>query len=105
MRDSLITQVSADTKTALEANADTMLGIIETMKIAQKGVSDSVKDFTKNLNEIFKKSKTILDNRAKLYHSTMERLFKIDGWRQILFWVGLFASILTPIILILNHFI
>ena len=104
-RDSLISQVVADTQIALEANAETMNDIIKAMETTSTGVTVSVKDFNKNLNNTFRKSKTILDNRAKAYHSSMQNLFKVDGWRQTLFWVGLLASILTPIVLIIGKFL
>ena len=101
--DKLIAHVIADTQIALESNAEAMNAIIKTMETASAGVTVSIKAFNKNLNDTFRKSKTVLDNRAKLYHSAMERLFKVDGWRQILFWVGLLASILTPIVLIIGY--
>ena len=105
MTDKLIAHVKADTKAALEANNKTMSNIITTMETTSKGFTDSIKAFNKNLNDTFKKSKTILDNRAQAYHSSMERLFKIDGWRQTLFWLGLCGAILTPIVLILSRFL
>ena len=105
MTDKLIAQVAADTQTALEANAEAMTVIIKTMESALAGVTISVKDFNKNLNDTFKKSKTILDSRAKAYYTAMQNLFKVDGWRQVFFWVGLTASILTPIVLIIGHFL
>jgi len=82
-----------------------MLGIIKTMETAHKGVIDNVNIFNKNLNDTFKKSKTILDNRAKAYHTSMQNLFKVDGWRQAFFGIGLLSSILTSIVLIIGHFL
>ena len=105
MTDKLIAQVSADTKTAFNSSYDTMNNIIKTMEIASNGVTDMVEDFNKNLNAAYKKSKTILDNRAKSYHSAMDNLFKVDGWRQIAFWLGICGGILTPIVLIVGHFL
>ena len=101
----LIEQVSADAKTAFNANCDTMNNIIKTMETASAGVKVMVEDFNKNLNAAYKKSKTILDNRAKAYHSAMDNLFKVDGWRQVVFWLGICGGILTPIVLIVGHFL
>jgi len=103
--DKIITQVIADTQIALEANSKSMTAILKAMETASAGVTDNVKAFNKNLSDTFKKSRTILDNRAKAYHTSMQNLFKVDGWRQILFWVGLLASIFTPIVLILSRFL
>ena len=105
MTDKLIAQVAADTQIALEANAESMNTIIKAMKTASAGVTDNVEKFNANLTDKYKKSKTVLDNRAKAYHESMQNLFKVDGWRQVFFWVGLLASILTPIILIIGHFL
>ena len=105
MTDKLIAQVTADTQIALEANAEAMNTIIKAMETASAEVTVSVKDFSKNLNDTFKKSKTILDSRVKAYHTVMQNLFKVDGWRQVFFWVGLSASILTPIVLIVGYFL
>jgi len=103
--DSLIAQVAADTQIALAANTDAMNAIIKAMETASAGVTVSVKDFNKNLNDTFKKSKTILDSRAKAYHTAMQNLFKVDGWRQAVFWLGIAGGILTPIVLIIGRFL
>ena len=95
----------ADTQIALEANTEAMTVIIKEMKTVSAGVTVSVKDFNKNLTAAYKKSKTILDNRAKAYHSSMDNLFKVDGWRQVVFWLGICGGILTPIVLIIGHFL
>ena len=100
--DKLIAQVKEDARAALEANCNTMSAIIETMKIASDGVNDMVEDFNKNLNATYKKSKSILDNRANGYHLSMAKLFKVDGWRQVVFWMGVWGGIATPILLGLN---
>jgi hypothetical protein len=105
MTDKIIAQVSVDAKSAFNANCDTMTNIIKTMEIASTGVTDMVEDFNKNLNAAYKKSKTILDNRAKGYHSAMDNLFKVDGWRQMFFWLGICGGILTPIVLIVGRFL
>ena len=101
--DRLIAKVAADTQTALEANAEAMNAIIKAMETASAGVTDNVEQFNANLTDKYKKSKTVLDNRAKAYHESMRNLFKVDGWRQVVFWVGLWAAILTPIMLIVSH--
>ena len=104
-KDSLIAQITADTQIALEANTETITAIIKAMETASAGFTDNIKAFNKNLNETFKKSKTILDNRAKSYHTSMQNLFKVDGWRQVVFWLGIAGGILTPIVLIIGHFL
>jgi len=71
------------------------------MDEASRSVADMVDDFIKNLNATYKKSKTILDNRAKDYHLSMAKLFKLDGWRQVFFWLGMYGNIVTPIVLII----
>jgi len=101
MTDKMIAKVSADSKTALEANNVTITSIIGTMQEASKGVMDMVDDFNKNLNATYKKSKTILDNRVKGYHTSMAQLFKLDGWRQAFFLLGMYGSIATPILLVI----
>jgi hypothetical protein len=35
----------------------------------------------------------------------MQNLFKVDGWRQVFFWLGIGGSILTPIVLIVGYFL
>jgi len=104
MTDKMIAKVSADSKTALEANNATMTSIIDTMLEASKGVTTMVDDFNKNLNTTYKKSKTILDNRAKDYRSSVTKLFALDGWRQVFFWFGIYGSIATPIVLFILLF-
>ena len=98
MTDKMVAHVKADTQTALEANTAT---IIVNLTEASKGVTDMVEDFNKNLTTIYKKSKTILDSRVKGYHTSMANLFKLDGWRQVFFWLGMYGSIATPILLII----
>ena len=103
--DKIITQVIVDTQIALEANAESMNAIIKAMETASAGVTVSIKDFNKNLNDTFKKSRIILDNRVKAYHTSMQNLFKVDGWRQVFFWLGICGGILTPIVLIVGWFL
>jgi hypothetical protein len=79
--------------------------IIKAMETASAGVTDNVEKFNANLSDKYKKSKTVLDNRAKAYHESMQNLFKVDGWRQMFFWLGISGGILTPIILIIGHFL
>ena len=104
-RDSLIAKVAADTQIALEANAEAMNAIIKAMETASAGVTDDVEKFNTNLTDKYKKSKTVLDSRAKAYHTAMQNLFKVDGWRQVAFWFGIGGGIFTPIVLIIGHFL
>ena len=99
MGDKLIAQVIGDTKAALDANTDTMLAIIETMKIASDGLTESIEDFTKNINDEFKKSKAILDNHVKRYNSSVEKLFMVDTKQKRFFYLGIFGGIATPFVL------
>ena len=102
--DKLIAQAKEDFNTALSDNIKTVESILEVTKIASDGVSDRVNDFNKNLTLALKKPKITFDNHVKGYHAAMKKLFKVDGWRKKIFWVGLFSSILTPIVLLIIHF-
>ena len=99
--DKLIAQVKADTDIALQANYDTMLSIIQTMEMTSSSVTDNTKTFAQTLNDEFKKSKGILDNRVKRYNSSMERLFALDDNRKFFFWAGIVGSIGTLIALLI----
>ncbi|MCL2049746.1 MAG: hypothetical protein FWG87_13585 [Defluviitaleaceae bacterium] len=100
--DKIIAHVKADTDAALKANRETMTAIIKNMDSTAENVLSNVKKLNKNLSETFKKSKTVLDNRANAYHSSMARLFVLDGWRKKVFWAGICAGIATPLVLILR---
>ena len=100
--DKIIAHVKSDTDTALKANREAMTAIIKSMETTAENVLSNVKKLNKNLSETFKKSKTVLDNRANAYHSSMARLFELDGWRKKIFWAGICASIATPLVLILR---
>ena len=105
MTNNMIANVSADVKIALEANNATITSVINTMLETSEGVTDMVDDFKKNLNATCKKSMTILDNRTKEYRSSVAKLFALDGWRQMFFWLGIYASIATPIVLFIMLFL
>jgi len=104
-RDSLIDKIAADTQIALEANAEAMNAIIREMETASAEVTDNVEKFNANLTKRYEKSRTVLDNRAKAYHESMQTLFAVDGWRQVAFWLGIGGGILTPIVLIIGRFL
>ena len=97
-KDKLIAQVKADTDIVFQANYDTMLSIIKTMEITSNGFNDNAKLFSQKLNDDFKKSKGILDNRVKRYNSSMEQLFELDDKQKFFFWVGIVGSISTPMV-------
>ena len=103
--DKLIAQVKADAQVALEANNETITNIVESMKTASAGVNTMVEDFNKNLHATYKKSKAVLDGRVKAYHTAMAHLFKVDGWRQVFFWLGILGGIATPIVLVVLQFL
>jgi len=85
--------VKADTAVALKAHIQAMDNTVRRME----QTSASVTGYEKEL-------KTTLDKRVKAYKSSINQLFKLDGWRDMLFWAGLAGGILTPIILIINRF-
>ena len=72
---------------------------------ASAGVTAMVEDFNKNLHATYKKSKAVLDGRVKAYHTAMAYLFKVDGWRQVFFWLGIMGGIATPIVLMVLQFL
>ena len=75
------------------------------MKTTSAGVTAMIEDFNKNLQATYKKSKAVLDGRVKAYHTAMAYLFKVDGWRQVFFWLGICGRIATPIVLIISRFL
>ena len=83
----------------------TVESILDVTKIASDGVTDRVNDFNKNLTLALKKPKITFDNHVKGYHAAMKKLFKVDGWRQVVFWMGLWGSIATPIVLFISLFV
>ena len=78
-----------------------MLAIVETMKIAFDGLTDSVKDFTKKINDEFGKLKPKLDNHVKRYNSPVRELFEVDTKRKRFFYLEIFGGIAKPIVLFL----
>ena len=76
-----------------------MLAIIENTKIASNALTDSVKDFTKKINDVFKTSKTKLDGRVARFNSSIQNMFNIDSKEKWLFYLGVFGGIATPIML------
>ena len=100
--DKLIAQVKADTDTAMKANVQNVASIVETMKMASTNVANKVIDFEKKLDAALKRPQTTLDNHIKSYRDSMKKLFKVDGWREVFFWAGLWGSIAMPILLVLN---
>ena len=97
--DKLVASVTEGTKKALNENADTMLAIIENTKIASNALTDSVTDFTKKINDIFKVSKTKLDGRVTRFNNSVQNMFNIDSKEKWLFYLGVFGGIATPIML------
>jgi len=97
--DKLIAQVRTDTNVAFESNKETMLAIIETMKIASDGLTDSVTDFTKKINDELGKSKTKLDGRIARFNKSIQNLFNVDTKEKRFFYLGIFGGIATPIVL------
>jgi len=52
-----------------------------------------------------KELKTMLIKRINAYNSSINKLFKLDGWRHMVFWTGIVGGILTPILLIASYFL
>jgi hypothetical protein len=94
MTDKLIALLKADTDTALKANVKAMEANVNNMTRA----TDIVMKYNTKL-------KNILDKRIKEYNSSVNQLFVLDGWRQKVFWAGIAGGILTPIFLIISHFL
>jgi len=89
----LAAQLKTDVNSALKANIVAMETAINRMNKTAARVTDYEKDL-----------KTTLDKRIKAYKGSINQLFKLDSWREMLFFVGTATSILTPIVLIINNF-
>jgi len=76
-----------------------MKSIIENMKIASDGLTNSVTDFTKKINDEFGKSKTKLDSRVARFNKSVQGMFNMDTKEKQLFYLGVFGGIATPIML------
>ena len=98
--DKLVASVTEDTKKALNENANTMLAIIENMKVASDGLTNSVTDFTKKINDVFKASKTKLDSRVAQFNKSVQNMFNMDTKEKRIFYLGVFGGIATPVVLI-----
>jgi hypothetical protein len=92
--DKLTAQVKKDVETALKANLHAMSKAVQRME-----------QITANVTTFEGKLKSNLDKRINAYNSSIQRLFKLNDWRKILFWAGMAGGILTPIILIISKFI
>ena len=76
------------------------MAIIETMKIASDGLTDSVTNFTKKINDVFKASKTKLDSRVAHFNKSVQNMFNMDTKEKRIFYLGVFGGIATPTVFI-----
>jgi len=79
---------------AIKANIQAMESTVKNME----QTSAKVTSFEKEL-------KTTLVKRINAYNSSINKLFKLDDWRRLVFWAGIGGGILTPIVLILGYFL
>ena len=92
--DELATELKKDVDNAIKANIQAMETTIKRME----RTASNVTNFEKEL-------KTTLAKRINSYNSSINKLFRLDDWRQIVFWAGMAGGILTPIVLILCYFL
>ena len=93
MSDELTAHVKKDVDTAMKANIQAMDKAVQRMERS----ADSVTIFESKL-------KSGLDKRVKAYNASIQRLFKLNSWRELIFWAGMAGGILTPIILLIIRF-
>ena len=92
--DNLTAHIKKDVDAAMKANIQSMDKTVQRME-----------HYTANVAVFEDKLKSSLDKRIKAYNASIHRLFKLNGWRELLFWAGMAGGILTPILLIINRFI
>jgi len=90
--DKLIAQVKADIDKVLKSNIQAMENTVKHME----------QTFTR-VSKFERELKTTLIKRINAYNSSTSKLFKLDGWRHIVFWTGIAGGILTPIELIVVY--
>ena len=90
----LTAQVKKDVDAAMKANIQAIDKTVQRME----QTAAKVTDFENKL-------KSNLDKRIKAYNYSIQRLFKLNGWRELLFWAGMAGGILTPIVLIIGYFL
>ena len=88
----LVAELKKDVDNAIKSNIQAMENTIKRME----RTASNVTNFEKEL-------KTTLAKRINIYNSSINKLFKLDDWRQIVFWAGMTGGILTPIVLILGY--
>jgi len=92
--DKFTAQLKEDVDVAMKANMQSMESTVKNME----QTSAKVTSFEKEL-------KTTLVKRISAYNSSINKLFKLDDWRQLVFWAGMAGGILTPIVLIADYFL
>jgi len=78
---------------ALHGNIDAM----ENTVIRINATAAKVTDYEKDL-------KTTLDKRIKAYRESINKMFNLDGWRELLFWGGMVSNIFTLLLLLITIF-
>ena len=90
----LAAQLKTEVSTAIKANIQAMENTVKSMEQTVASVTGYEKEL-----------KITLDKRIKAYNASIRQLFKLDDWRDLFFWAGTAGGILTPIVLIISHFI
>ena len=90
----IISQLKKDVDTAIKAN-------LKSMEDTAKRMEQS----STNVTRFEKELKNSLIKRINSYNSSIDRLFELDGWRHMVFWSGVKGGILTPLIIIIGHFL
>ena len=103
--DEIISRITADTSVAFDKNIEIMSDIIKTMELASQAITDSTTIFSNNLKTAQSKAKANLNKHTTDYKESINRLFKLDGWRYWLFWMGVMGGILTPVVLVVGWFL
>jgi len=85
----------------MSAMEEAVQGHIVTMDTAYAKIEQA----STKMTDYDKKLRTKLDSNVKIYNESIRRLFKLDGWRDLLFWLGTTGGIVTPIVLIIGHFL
>ncbi|MCL1842457.1 MAG: hypothetical protein FWF79_01455 [Defluviitaleaceae bacterium] len=102
VEDKLIAQIKADTVIALQANMTAMNEAVQSHIATMNTAYASITKTAEKVTNYDTKLKTSLDKRIKSYNESIQRLFKLDDWREMLFLAGMAGAILTPLALIIN---
>jgi len=91
--DKLTAHIKNDVDAAMKANIQSMDKAVQRMEHSAANVT------------VFEgKLKSGLDKHIKAYNASIQRLFKLNSWRELLFWAGIAGGILTPVIMLISIF-